>query len=153
MGLYAEKEVLAVLGDHFVGAVGKTQLLCQALGPLRVVVRENTGFCGLTYGMGDGAPHVAAADEAKGIFHGNHSCLWSMGFPRAADLEIRRAQSGRDCFYSSIGQQGRQGRGSVGSGKFLVRIGKRGGEKNGTFLYLSPRFFWERQRYLRHKKR
>ena len=44
MGLYAEKEVLAVLGDHFVGAVGKTQLLCQALGPLRVVVRENTGF-------------------------------------------------------------------------------------------------------------
>ena len=56
MGLYAEKEVLAVLGDHFVGAVGKTQLLCQALGPLRVVVRENTGFCGLTHGMGDGAP-------------------------------------------------------------------------------------------------
>ena len=97
-------------------------------------------------------PHVAAADEAKGIFHGNHSCLWSMDFlgPR---IWRSAGRNRRDCFYSSIGQQGRQGRGSVGSGKFLVRIGKGEGRRTERFVSLAKVFLGKTQRYLRHKKR
>ena len=74
VGLDPQEEVAAFLGGLLVGPGGKAQILGQDLGLFQAAVRQNAVGEGLAHSPGDGASHVAGADEAKGIFHGNHSC-------------------------------------------------------------------------------
>ena len=130
VGLHPQEEVLAALGHYLVGAVGKAQLPGQGLGPLGIVVGQDAGLGGLADGVGDGAPHVTAADEAKGILHGNHSCL-GLRFPPAGTGG--QGRGGKCCPNCSTGQMGRQGRAAGRGRKFLVRMEKGEGRRGERF--------------------